>query len=214
LTDGKVPGRAEEKWTVAAEIDVLDEYGLRTGEVLSRAEVHRLGKPHRVVRLYLFDRSNRLLLQRRSNRTDHGRGVLTISLLAHLDAGESSSATVRREVEEELGLDASAMDFEFLFSYRRDAELRPDYIDRQFNDIYACWAEFRLEEIVLDRNEASEVKLVSVEEFQAMTKDPSSGLAPYYADEFRDLIYLLRARFAPPTQLKCPLVGHPDEAGR
>ena len=36
-------------------IDVLDESGLRTGEVLSRPNIHRLGKLHRVVHLYLFD---------------------------------------------------------------------------------------------------------------------------------------------------------------
>lgn len=181
---------------MAGEMDVLDECGLRTGEILSRSEVHRLGKPHRVVRLYLFDRENRLLLQRRSDRTDHGRGFLTISVLGHLDAGESSGATVRREMEEELGLDPARVEIEFLFSYRRDAELRPDYIDRQFNDIYAGWADFRLEEIVPNRDEVSEVVLVTLAEFQAMTEQPSSGLAPYYRDEFRDLSYLLRDRFA------------------
>lgn len=177
----------------AGEIDVLDEYGLRTGEVLGRAEVHRLGRPHRVVHLYLFDRSNRLLLQRRSALTD-GPGVLTISLLGHVDAGESSRETVLRELEEELGIESSGLDVEFLFSYRRDADLSPTFVDRQFNDVYACWANFRLEDIKFNRDEVSEVELVNLPEFIEMVQDRSSGLAPVYGDECRDLVYFLRER--------------------
>jgi isopentenyldiphosphate isomerase len=185
---------------VPGDIDVLDEYGLRTGEVLSRAEVHRLGKPHRAVHLYLFDRSNRILLQRRSMQTDHAPGALTISVLGHVDAGQSSGATVRREVEEELGLDSADLTFEFLFSYRRDAELSPIYIDRQFNDVYACWADFTLVQVEFDRSEVTEVLLVEMATFREMVETGSGGLAPVYVDECRDLFYLLRNRLkTPPT---------------
>lgn len=177
------------------EIDVLDEHGLRTGEVLPRAEVHRLGKPHRAVHLYLFDRSNRLLLQRRSHLTDHYPGAYTISLVAHVDAGESSAAAVQREVQEELGIDASGLDFEFLFSYRRDAELSPTYVDRQLNDVYACWTDFRLDDLRLS-SDVSEVRLVSIDEFQVMAEQGTGDLAPVYADEWRDVRYLLKHRFA------------------
>ena len=45
-------------------IDMLDENGISTGEILSRKDIHRLGKIHRAVHLYLFDSSNNLLLQR------------------------------------------------------------------------------------------------------------------------------------------------------
>lgn len=181
---------------MSSQIDVLDQYGLRTGEVLPRAQVHRLGKLHRAVHLYLFDGSNRLLLQRRSLLTDHYPGVLSISVLGHVDAGDSSGKTVRREVEEELGIDASGLNFEFLFSYRRDAELRPTYVDRQFNDVYACWADFIPADIRFNRDEVSEIKLVSFHKFRKMVEQGSSDLAPVYTDECRDLIYLLKDRFA------------------
>ena len=81
-------------------IDVLSDAGLRTGEVLPRAEIHRLGKKHRAVHLYLFNSKNELLLQRRSLTVDHAPGFFGISVTAHLDAGEFSSATVKHEVAE------------------------------------------------------------------------------------------------------------------
>ena len=86
-------------------IDVLSDSGLRTGEILPRPEIHRLGKHHRAVHLYLFNSNNELLLQRRALTVDHAPGVFSISVTAHVDAGEFSSATVKREVEEELGLE-------------------------------------------------------------------------------------------------------------
>jgi isopentenyl-diphosphate Delta-isomerase len=86
-------------------IDALDEQGYPTGEVLSRKEIHRLGKLHRAIHLYLFDQSNNLLLQKRSAQVDHYPNMFSISVTGHVDAGENSWEAVVRELQEELGLD-------------------------------------------------------------------------------------------------------------
>ncbi len=177
-------------------IDVLAESGLRTGEVLSRSDIHRLGKLHRVVHVYLFDAKGRLLLQRRSLTVDHFPGALTISVLGHVDAGESSMDTAERELEEELGLSRDRVSSRFLFSYRRDAVLGDDYIDRQFNDVYAAWGDFTLSDVAIDNSEVMGVSLVEFPEFIAMASDPSSTLADVYRDEAIDLVYFLSKRFA------------------
>ncbi|NTF44206.1 NUDIX domain-containing protein [Rhizobium rhizogenes] len=177
-------------------IDVLDESGLRTGEVLSRSDIHRLGKPHRVVHLYLFDVKGRLLLQRRSLTVDHFPGALTISVLGHVDAGETSMDTAERELEEELGLSRDRVSSRFRFSYRRDAVLSDDYIDRQFNDVYAAWGDFTLSDVAVDNREVAGVSLVEFPEFIAMASDPGSALADVYRDEARDLAYFLSKQFA------------------
>ncbi|MCC8416253.1 MAG: NUDIX domain-containing protein [Rickettsia endosymbiont of Gnoriste bilineata] len=97
--------------------------------------MHELGKVHRAVHLYLLSESNELLLQRRSYNTDHYPGMLSISMTGHVDAGESSSDALRRELREELGFNATDMKINFLFSFRQDVEVNPKYIDRQFNDV-------------------------------------------------------------------------------
>ena len=171
-------------------IDVLSDSGLRTGEILSRAEIHRLGKCHRAVRLYLFNSQNELLLQRRSLIVDHAPGIFSISVTGHVHAGEFSSETVRREVEEELGLDTSQSKIDFLFSFYQEAVLHETYIDRQFNDIYVMRADINPALIRFDRSEVSEVKFVPFETFQEMLlNDPL--LASVYANECRDLVYFL-----------------------
>ncbi len=172
-------------------IDVLSPTGLRTGEILSRAEIHRLGKPHRAIHLYLFNSKTELLLQRRSMTVDHAPGMLSISVLGHLDAGETSAVNVRREVREELGLDSSALQIDFLFSHYQEAVLNETYIDRQFMDVYVAWTDIEISTLRFDPAEVSELKYVPFSDFQAMVSDASSALAPVYANECRDLVYFL-----------------------
>lgn len=172
-------------------IDVLSETGLRTEEVLPRAEIHRLGKRHRAVRLYLFNSQNELLLQRRSMTVDHGADLFSISVVGHIDAGEYSSDTVRREIEEELGLDSSQLRIDFLFSYYQEAVLGETYIDRQFNDIYVTYADVDPAHIRFDPSEVTEVKFVPFAEFRAMLADESSLMAQVYGNECRDVAYFV-----------------------
>jgi isopentenyl-diphosphate delta-isomerase len=172
-------------------IDVLSSTGLRTGEILSRKEVHRLGKYHRAVHLYLFNSKNEILLQKRSLTVGQDPGIFTISVLGHVNAGEFSSTTVKREVEEELGIDASNLKFHFLFSFYQEAFVTETYIERQFSDVYVTHADFDPKLIRFDPSEVSEIKFVPVKSFLEMVSNKSTGLAPVYEDECRDLVYFL-----------------------
>jgi isopentenyldiphosphate isomerase len=177
-------------------IDVLSPSGLRTGEIMTRADVHRLGKIHRAVHLYLFNSRNELLLQRRSLATDHYPGVFSVSVLGHVRSGEFSSLTVRRETAEELGLDASRLRFDFLFSHFQEAALNETYVDRQFNDVYLTRADVDPALVLFDRSEVSEVRFVPFENFLEMVSGATPDLAPVYANECRDLAYFLKERFS------------------
>ena len=175
-------------------IDVLSESGLRTGEVLSRAEVHRLGKHHRAIHLYLFNSRNEVLLQRRARTVDHYPGMFGISVTGHIGAGELSSDTARRELEEELGIDSSGLALDFLFSFYQEAVLGDAYIDRQFNDVYVTRADVDAGLVHLDPAEVTEVKFVPFEDFRRMVSEATGDLAPVYANECRDLVYFLERR--------------------
>lgn len=150
-------------------IDVLDEQGNKTGEILPRKEVHRLGKIHRAVHLYLFEQSsNKLLIQRRSNNVSRFPNMLSISVMGHVSAGEESMQAVKRELKEELCIDPKQIKLKFLFSIRQDKALHPNYIDRQFNDVYLGWYNFKISDIQFNPDEVSEVKLMNFSEFEYM----------------------------------------------
>ncbi len=174
-------------------IDVLDEFGIRTGEILPRSEIHKQGKIHRAVRLYLIDKSFNLLLQKRSKNTDNFPGVFALSVTGHIEAGEGSMIALEREIKEEVGLNAKDLDIKFLFSYRSDYKVSSSYMDCQYNDIYVCKHDFTLEDIQYDTHDIDEVKFVSFMEFIDMVKNNDSSIAPVYKREYMDVNYFINS---------------------
>lgn len=168
-------------------IDVLDEYGFRTGEVLSRQDVHRLGKVHRAVHLYLFDMQDNILLQRRTSSADHYPSSLSISLTGHIKSGEASFVALKRELKEELNLNIKDLDVQFMFSFRQDKELDHDYIDRQFNDIYFCRRDFKMEDIRFNPQEVSNLELMPFADFIKIVQEQDLP----YDKAIKDLLYFL-----------------------
>lgn len=180
-------------------IDVLTEVGLRTGETLTRAEIHRRGAYHRAVHVLLVDQSDRVVLQRRGPNVDHYPNALSMSVTAHVQAGEYSSACARREIEEELALDPANLSLNFLFSFYQEATLSPNYIDRQFIDVYVGRGDIMVERIKIDRTEVSEVAMVPINDFIRMASDRESGLASVYGNEIHDLAFFVARLQGPAT---------------
>lgn len=83
--------------------DVVDERDQVTGQA-TRAEVHERGLIHRAVHVFVFNKRDELLLQRRSMFKDEHPGVWGSSVSGHLDAGEDYEAAALREMEEEMGI--------------------------------------------------------------------------------------------------------------
>ncbi len=92
-----------------------------TGAVIGRArreECH--GDPallHPVVHCLVRNRSGDLLLQLRSEEKDIQPGKWDTSVGGHVTAGESEAEALRREMREEIGLDAGAASPRLLYRY-------------------------------------------------------------------------------------------------
>ena len=71
-------------------IDVLDENGVKTGEVLSRSEVHKKGLWHRAIVVAVINENNEILLQQRSANKDKNANMWDISVAGHISAGQDS----------------------------------------------------------------------------------------------------------------------------
>ena len=68
-------------------IDVLDENGVHTGEVLPRKEIHKRGLWHRAIVVAIINEKNEVLLQQRSEKKDKNAGMWDISVAGHISAG-------------------------------------------------------------------------------------------------------------------------------
>jgi len=65
-------------------------------------------------------------------------------------------------------------------------------MDRQLNDVYTCKLDFSIEDIIFNTHDVSAVKLVSLEEFEAMIKDITGEIVPAYREQRAQIIALIR----------------------
>lgn len=121
-------------------IDVLDENGVLTGEVLPRSEVHKRGLWHRAIVVAIVNENNEILLQQRSAKKEKNAEMWDIAVAGHLSAGQDSLSAAAREINEEvsvlLGYRTEIKDFRYMYCFRKEQKFREDFIERQFYDFF------------------------------------------------------------------------------
>ena len=103
--------------------DLYDAQEYRVIGQATRGECH--GHPeliHAVARVHVRDVQGRLLLQRRSHSKDIAPGLWDTSVGGHLLPGEEAEAAARREMREELGVEAGELVFLHRFLMRSPVE--------------------------------------------------------------------------------------------
>ena len=154
-------------------IDVLDENGIKTGEILTRSEVHKKGLWHRIIVVAIINEKNEILIQQRSDNKDKNPGMWDISVTGHLSAGQDSLNAATREISEEvsvsLGYSVEVKDFRFMFSYRKEEKVNENHYDRQFYDFFILRQQGLTEKnIKFQASEVQAIKFVTINELNEM----------------------------------------------
>ncbi len=157
-------------------LDVLDENGVKTGEVLPRSEVHKKGLWHRAIVVAIVNDENKILLQQRSMNKEKNAGWWDISVAGHLSSGQDSLAGANREISEEvsvnLGFSVKVKDFRFMTSFRKIQEISENFIERQFYDFFILRQEGLTDEnIKMQESEVQAIKFVTVQELDELRKN-------------------------------------------
>lgn len=79
--------------------------------------------------------------------------------------GESSNEAIIREIREETGLDVTDAEGGFVFTYHRE---NPDKGDNYFVDVYKFQMNFDEEDIMIQKEEASDFKIATLDEIKAL----------------------------------------------
>ena len=96
------------------EIDILEENGEIVGTTTVN-EAHQNGILHKVVHVWIVNRRNKLLVQKRSDLKEFCPLMWDVSFAGHIKAGENSLDACEREAKEELGLNIDDDELKFLF---------------------------------------------------------------------------------------------------
>lgn len=157
-------------------IDVLDENGVFTGEVLPRDEVHKKGLWHRAIVVAIINENNQILLQKRSLTKEKNAGMWDISVAGHISSGQDALSAAAREINEEvsvlLGYRTEIKDFRYMYCFRKEQEFSENFIERQFYDFFVLRTTGIDDKTLhFQTEEVQAVKFVDLTEIQRMTQN-------------------------------------------
>jgi len=162
-------------------LDILDESGRPTGEVVPKSEAHRLGLWHRCFHCWICGSDpggSYLLLQRRAATKDTWPNYLDVTAAGHLAAGEETLDGLR-EVEEELGLRIAPERLVPLGTRRVEQEI-PGGCDRELHEVFLVSDATPPGDLRLQKEEVDAVFRLDLDDVQALY-ETGSALAREYA---------------------------------
>jgi isopentenyl-diphosphate Delta-isomerase len=126
--------------------------------------VHRSGKLHRAISIFIFDDDNRLLLQQRASSKYHSGGLWSNTCCSHPRPEEDSSSAARRRLREEMGIECELWQ---AFSFLYQARLANRLIEHEYDHVFFG----RYDGVpVLNRDEADDWRWVALAKLSADVK--------------------------------------------
>lgn len=144
-------------------LDVVDENGVPTGEVVERSKAHREGIMHHTAHVWIVRHRHgivQILLQKRCKDKDSFPECYDISSAGHIPAGEDYIPSALRELKEELGLDVDAKELRDCGLHRYDIEDNfhgEPFVDRQISRVFLLWRDMDESEFTVQKEEIDSV---------------------------------------------------------
>ena len=144
-------------------LDIVDENGQPTGEIIDRETAHAKGILHRTSHVWLARRKKgkvQILLQKRAKHKSSFPGCYDISSAGHIPAGDSYEASALRELEEELGVQAEEKDLIYCGDRKviwDDVFFGKPFHDRQISRVFLLWLDREESEFTLQESEVDSV---------------------------------------------------------
>lgn len=148
--------------------DIYDSNKKLTGRTMKRNDwILRDGEYHLTVLGVVRRRDGKFLITRRVMTKAWAPGWWEVSG-GGVMAGESSEEAVKREVQEETGLDMEKFDREYLFTYHRE---NPGKGDNYFVDVYRFTGDFTEEDVTPQPEETLGFRLATPDEIRALAAE-------------------------------------------
>ena len=151
-------------------LDICDEAGQPTGEIVERDVAHRDGVLHRTAHVWVIRELNgqvQVLLQKRSRQKESFPAMYDASSAGHIPAGTEPLTSALRELHEELGIRARPEDLAFAGSFRcrYEAEFHGKlFRDNEFRLAFVYHEPVDTDRLTIQKSEVEAVRWFPLEE--------------------------------------------------
>lgn len=152
--------------------EIIDEYN-NIGEKIGTVDkeiAHEKGLWHKSVHVWIVNDKNEILLQYRCADKKLYPNTWDVSFAGHISVGESSVEAVIREGKEELGIEVNLDKLNYVFTNREEIKYK-EIDSKEFVDIFILKQDIKLDKIEFQKEEVSDAKYVSIDEFFKLAKE-------------------------------------------
>lgn len=148
---------------------LVDENDSPIGQ-MEKLEAHQKALLHRAVSVFVFNRTNKLLLQKRALGKYHSPGLWTNTACTHPYLNEKNEAAVIRRLKEEMGL--SLIDVAEIFHFIYKEQLENGLTEHEFDHVFVGFSD---ELPVVNPDEVSDFDYVAINEvLEQVKKSPQN----------------------------------------
>ena len=142
----------------------------KTGEIISKNTAHKLGIWHSAIHLLVVNESKtKTLFQQRASNKSLYPDMWDIAVGGHISSGENDTIAVKRELNEELGIDPNTCDIKFIKKYKE--ELNNNNINnKEIVSIFILYKDIDINDIVLQKEEVRDAKWITKDEMEELIK--------------------------------------------
>ena len=157
-------------------LDICDENGSPTGQIVDRETAHRDGILHRTAHVWVIREQagrTQILLQKRSTEKDSFPGMFDTSSAGHIPAGEEPLSSALRELSEELGIIAKESDLKYagMFTIRFEKVFHGKiFRENEITWVYVYDRPVKIAELKLQESEVDEVRWFDLKEVEEEIK--------------------------------------------
>ena len=151
-------------------LDIVDEHGCPTGEIVSRDIAHRDGVLHTTAHVWVIrelEGKTQILLQKRSMEKESFPGLYDTSSAGHIPAGAEPVESALRELGEELGILAEKEDFIYAGTFRIQYEKvfhGKLFRDNEVTRVFVYRKPVEIGNLKLQQSEVDEVRWFDMDE--------------------------------------------------
>ena len=151
-------------------LDIVNENGSPTGEIINRNDAHRDGILHRTAHVWVVretEGKTQILLQKRSMEKESFPGLYDTSSAGHIPAGAEPLESALRELQEELGISAGQKDLAYAGIFRIQYEKvfhGKLFRDNEVTWVYVYRKPVEISGLVLQQSEVDEVRWFDLNE--------------------------------------------------
>jgi len=157
-------------------IEVLDDNGNKIGVVKEKDIIKEDGDFYRAIAVMIVNSDGEILFTKRSKDKKMYPELWSMFITGHVKAFEASIDAASREIQEEVGIDVSNKELNYLYTIK-DEKRNNSHIENIFFDNYILYKDIDINDIKVNE-EIEGVQFVSIDDAKYLVDNRSEMIVP------------------------------------